>query len=128
MTNRIKKTSETKPKKKKRGFVSKTINAMISGEFLTRKGVIKFMPFILFVTALFLTYIGIGYYFENTLREQVEVKKELEELTSRYNSVKSELEMRKQQSSVAEQIESLGLEEPNGQPNVIKVNKDLDEE
>lgn len=120
MANRLK-TEDKQPKKAKKSAFSRTANAMLSGEFLTRAGVVKHMSFILFVALLFITYIGIGYYFENTLRKQVKVKKEIEELTSRYNTVMSELETRKQQSSVAKSIDQLGLQEPKSQPHIIEV-------
>ena len=94
---------------------------MLNGEFLTREGVIKFMPFILFVTALFITYIGIGYFFENTLREHVRTSQELDELRSEFNTIQSQLEKKKQQSTVIRDINNLGLEEPDTQPNIITV-------
>ncbi|MFT4678076.1 MAG: flagellar biosynthesis component FlhA [Litorivivens sp.] len=119
---------EKKEKKANKGSFSKTLNAMLSGEFLTRAGVVNHMPFILFVALMFVAYIGVGYYFENTLRTQVQVKKELEELTSRYNTVKSELESSKQQSSVAISIEELGLQEANSQPHIITVDPGYFEE
>ncbi|MCB0760241.1 MAG: hypothetical protein KDC12_01875 [Flavobacteriales bacterium] len=127
MANRLK-TEDKEPKKVRKSAFSRTINAMLSGEFLTRAGVVKHMPFILFVALLFLAQIGIGYYFENVLREQDRVKREIEELTSRYNTVMSDLESEKQQSSVVKSIDELGLKEPQSQPNIIEVESGYFEE
>lgn len=126
MANRIR--EEQKEKKKKKGFVSRTVTALLNGEFLTRQGLIKFMPFILFLTALFVSYIAIGYYFESTLREHVKVENELEELTSEYNTIQSQLENKKQQSAVVKDIENLGLEEPEHPPTIIEVSPGYFEE
>lgn len=118
--NRLKdKASEDRPNRHK-GAVSRTLNAMLNGEFLTRAGVVRHLRFILFLTGLFLLYISIGYFFENTLREHVRTKKELEEATARYNATISELENRKQASEVIRRIERLGLTEPESQPTVLE--------
>ena len=80
MANSFKKQEKTK--KKKRSAFSKIAAALLNGEFLTRQGLIKFLPFILFMTGLFIVYIAVGYFFENTLRDHVRTKRQLEELTS----------------------------------------------
>lgn len=125
MKNKLK--ADEKPKKAKKakkarkGKVSSTFNAMLNGEFLTRKGVITHLPFILFISALFIAYIAIGFQFENTLRETHRLKKELEELTSEYNTSQSALVAKQQQSNVATDIEGLGLEECKDVPYIIEV-------
>ena len=120
MANRIKGEKKEKTKNKK-GLMSRTVTALLNGEFLTRQGLIKFMPFILFLTALFISYITIGYYFESTLREHVKVENQIEELTSEYNTIQSQLENKKQQSAVVKDIENLGLEAPDHPPTIIEV-------
>lgn len=112
------KEEEKAPKK---GWVSKTLNALLNGEFLTRQGVIKHMPFMLFLCALFVIYISMGYSFEQTEREKVRVKKLLEEQMTEYKSLKSELETSKQQSSVLDEIDRLELIEPMSPPEIIEV-------
>lgn len=116
--NRLKdKTDKQSPSHK--GAVSRTLNAMLNGEFLTRAGVLQNLRFILFMTGLFVVYISIGYAFENTLRDHVKTKDALEEATARYNATVSELENRKQASDVLRRIDKLGLQEPEHQPQVL---------
>lgn len=119
MANSFKKQEKTK--KKKRSAFSKIAAALLNGEFLTRQGLIKFLPFILFMTGLFIVYIAVGYFFENTLRDHVRTKRQLEELTSEYNTIQSKLENKKQQSAVIDEIDELGLESATSQPNIIEV-------
>lgn len=127
MTNRIK-GDKSEKKKNKKGVVSRTVTALLNGEFLTRDGLIRFMPFILFLTALFVSYIAIGYYFESTLRDHVKAEDQLEELTSEYNTIQSQLENKKQQSAVVKDIDNLGLEAPEHPPTIIEVSPGYFEE
>lgn len=106
------------PKNKRR--FSRLVNQLLSGEFLTRDGVVSHLPFLLYLTFFFLFSIYIGYTFDNTEREKVQVKQILEELSAEYKTLKSELETKKRQSSVARSIQQLGLEEPNRPPVVIE--------
>jgi len=77
--NRVKKEKvEAEKKPAKKGLVSRTLNSLLNGEFLTRDVVINHFPFILFLSGLFVVYISIGYSFEQTEREKVRVKRALE--------------------------------------------------
>lgn len=124
MKNDYKSKEKSKKKKKKpakKGKVSKTFTAMLNGEFLTRKGVITHLPFILFISGLFIAYIAIGFQFENTLRDTHDIQKELEELTAEYNTSQSALVAKQQQSNVTSDIRKLGLEECKNVPHIIEV-------
>jgi len=117
--NRLKNNNQKASGASHKGAVSRTLNAMLNGEFLTRTGVLKHLRFILFLVGLFVVYISIGYFFEGTLRDHVKTKQQLEEATARYNSTISELENRKQASEVLRRIDQLGLVEPEEQPAVF---------
>lgn len=132
MKNRIKsqneeQTQQEAPKRKSRRL-SRAVTRLLNGEFLTEEGVVRHMPFMLYVTGFFLLTIYLGYYFDNTEREKAKVKVTLEELSAEYKTLKSELEARKQQSSVARSIRNLGLEEPNEPPVIIEPNETVIEE
>lgn len=132
MKNRIKsqneeQTQQEAPKRKSRRL-SRAVTRLLNGEFLTEEGVVRHMPFMLYVTGFFLLTIYLGYYFDNTEREKAKVKITLEELSAEYKTLKSELEARKQQSSVARSISDLGLDEPNEPPVVIEPNETALEE
>jgi hypothetical protein len=109
------------PRPKKKAGAGKFLHRIISGEFLAREGMVKHMPFIAFLVALFLINIGLVYYFENTAREKVKLQNELNELRSQYNTTMSELEKSKQQSHVAQAIEEMGLRELRKPPEIIDV-------
>lgn len=111
--NRIKEEKKESPR---RNYVSRTLNALLNGEFLTKDGVVKHLPFLFFLTLLFILNISWIYFSENTIRDLSRTKKELEELQSEYNTVSSKLESKKRQSSVAKDISDLGLKEPTEPP------------
>ena len=80
--NRLKNNNQKASGTSHKGAVSRTLNAMLNGEFLTRTGVLKHLRFILFLVGLFVVYISIGYFFEGTLRDHVKTKQQLEEALS----------------------------------------------
>jgi hypothetical protein len=112
---------------KKKG-AGKFIHRILSGEFLARDGMVKHLPFIAFLAALFILNIGLVYYFENTQRKKVRLQKELNELRSQYNTTLSDLEKSKQQSNVAQAISDMGLYELRTPPEIIDVEEDFFEE
>jgi hypothetical protein len=63
------------------------------------------------------------YSFERTKREEIRLQHELNELRSSYNTTLSELELTKQQSHVAREIEAMGLKELRNPPQIIDVEK-----
>lgn len=118
------KAKEEKPKKEKksRNFsVVKPFRDVVSGDFLGKGVVERNLPFLGFVTALMLGYIGYQYYADNTVREQVKVEKESAELYSRLQSVKELFNEHSLQSKVAEGTKEIGMYESVDPPVAIKV-------
>lgn len=113
---------------RKPGKVAKSVRTVLSGEFLTKESLINRLPFIGFLAILFFLHIALMYFFDNTHREIGKQQKKLKELQSEYNTTLSTLEMRKQQSSVAKDIESLGLKELRTPPQFIDVEPGFFEE
>jgi len=99
------------------------LQKVLNGEFLAREGLINHLPFISFLAVLFLLHIALMYYFEQTQVDISRKQKELNEIRSAYNTTMSELERSRQQSSVAESIEQIGLRELRTPPQVIDVEK-----
>jgi len=122
--NRIKEEKKESPR---RNYVSRTLNALLNGEFLTKDGVVKHLPFLFFLTLLFILNISWIYYSENTIRDLSRTKKDLEELQSEYNTVSSKLESKKRQSSVAKDISNLGLKESTEPPIQLEAPEDYEE-
>lgn len=115
---------ENRPKKR----LSQTVTSLLNGEFLTKEGMVKHMSYVVFLCALFLLYIFLGYQFEQIERRKSQTKIQLEELSAEYKTLKSELEAKKQQSNVARDIASLGLIEPLSPPPVIEADPSYFEE
>lgn len=128
MSNNFKKKEKKAAKPRRKSRFAKSITNLLSGEFLTREEVTRHMSFVLFLTFMFILIISWGYWFENTERRIDKTRNELEELRSEYNTTKSMLETKKQQSQVAKDIESMGLKESTAPPEVIDVDQSYFEE
>ena len=85
------------------------VRDILSGEFLTREGVTRHIPYLIFVSVLFIAYIAMGYQFERLEREKLKTKRQLEELSAEYKTLKAEFETQLQQSTVEQNIAELGL-------------------
>ena len=96
---------------------------ILSGDFLANDGLVKHLPFIAFIVFLFVLNIGLMYSFEHTKREEIRLQHELNELRSSYNTTLSDLELTRQQSNVAHEIENMGLKELRTPPQIIDVEK-----
>ncbi|MDP4827522.1 MAG: FtsL-like putative cell division protein [Flavobacteriales bacterium] len=118
---------EEKEVRSKKRF-SQTITGLLNGEFLTREGMVKHMSYVVFLCGIFLLYIFLGYQFEQIERKKSQTKRQLEELSAEYKTLKSELEAKKQQSNVARDIASLGLIEPISPPPTIEADPSYFEE
>jgi hypothetical protein len=120
--NKLREETSTEPKEPKRKKpISGSVNTLLNGEFLTREAVTGHLPFVLWLTFLFVLNISWVYYSENTIRNLSRAKKHLEELQAEYNTVSSQLERKKRQSRVALDIQDLGLKEPLNPPYRIVV-------
>ncbi len=120
-------TVKQKTDKKKKDDSPNMLSDILSGRFLSGEKAVESLPFILFLTLLGILYIGNGYYAEKTVRDLYKANTAIKELRSEYITNKSELEIIKQQSHVAIEIQELGLKEPLSPPKKIVVEKDLKE-
>lgn len=111
------------PKAKKSAF-TKWLQLFLSGDFLAKQNFLQHVPFILYLCFFFLLSIYIGHVFESTERQKIKIERELNELSAEYKTLKSELEAQRQQSSVLQRIDALGLQEPTRPPIIIDNNPD----
>ena len=109
--------------KRAKGRLSRYITGIISGKFLAREGLVSHLPFIAFLTALFLLHISITYFFESTERRKASISRQLQEASAGFNSITSRLEIKRQQSSITTAIKELGLKEIKTPPQFIDVKK-----
>lgn len=103
------------PEKKQRK-ISKPIHLILEGNFLSREGVIRNLPFILYLAFIAMIYIGNTYYAEKTWKEIEGTKRELKELRYRYIQAKSTLMVQSKQSTIAKRASLLGLTETKSPP------------
>ena len=97
------------------------IRDVISGEFLTRQGVTRHIPYLIFVSTLFIVYIAMGYQFERLEREKLKTKRQLEELSAEYKTLKAEFEIQLQQSTVEQNIAEIGLRQTTEPPFLLEL-------
>ena len=109
-----------KAEKRKKNAIGPLIRDLLSGEFLTRQGVTQHIPYLIFVSGLFVAYIAMGYQFERIEREKVKTKQHLEELSAAFKTIQADFETRLQQSSVEKNIAALGLEQPTESPFLLE--------
>lgn len=99
--------------------VKKIFNSLNVMSYINKEMVMKIMPFAFFMLMLGLLYIGNSYRTEKEIRDIDAMNKELKELRSEYIAGKSELMIKSRQSSVAQQVEKLGLKESVNPPRKI---------
>jgi hypothetical protein len=122
--NKVKHTEvKKKPAAKKDVEARRFIKALNVIGLIDKQALIRFMPFIFFLTFLCIIYIANSYLSENTIRAIDKTEKELKELRSEYISGKSELMFRSKQTEVASSVELMGLKESTVAPKKIIVRK-----
>lgn len=101
-------------KKKKR--ISKPIQSLLEGDFLSREGVVKNLPFLAFLAIIAIVYIANTYYAEKTFKEIESTKSELRELRYQYITTKSNLMYLSKQSEIEGRARLIGLTETKVPP------------
>lgn len=99
------------------------IKSIIDGSFLTREGLLKQLPFILYISLLFIIYIANSYFGEKTVYEIENTKKELIELRSEYITAKSRLMISTNLSQVSKKLRPLGIKQSHVPPRKIFVKR-----
>ncbi len=105
-------SGQGKPRPKRRGFSPRSV---LTGSFLEKEGLLKQLPFILYISFLFFIYIANSYYGEKTIYEIEKNKSELVELRSEYISAKTRLTTSTNISKLSKKLEHLGIA-PSHQP------------
>jgi hypothetical protein len=103
--------------------VESSFHDVLGGTFLTRKGVVKLLPFILYLTFLALLYIANTYYAEKKVREIADIRMEMKELRYEYITTKSELMFNTKQTEIAKHLANTGIEESTQPPHKIYLEK-----
>ena len=94
---------------------------LLSGEVLTREGVLANVPYLVFVAGLFVAYVALGYQFERIEREKQKTLRRVKELNAEFKSLEAQFETQLQQSQVERAVAPLGLEQSLKPPFIIEV-------
>ena len=123
--NKVRPVEEKKetPVKKVPGKGRRFIRALNVIGLIDKQSLVRFMPFVFFLTLLAVIYIGNSYMAEHTIRQIDQTEKDLKELRSEYISGKTELMFRSKQTEVAAAVAPLGLKESTVAPRKIVVKK-----
>lgn len=121
--NKVKPQEEKKekPVKKSAGKGRRFIRALNVIGLIDKQALVRFMPFVFFLTLLAIIYIANSYMAENTVRKIDQTEKDLKELRSEYISGKADLMFKSKQTEVAEAVSPMGLKESTTAPQKIVV-------
>jgi cell division protein FtsB len=75
------------------------------------QGIVKNLPFFLFLSVLAIIYIYNGHYSDKLIKSISKTNKELRELQFEYKTMKSEVMFRSKQTELAKAVAPLGLKE-----------------
>lgn len=87
----------------------KVIKGLFDGTILTREGVVRQLPYILFIVLLAIIYIGNRYHAEKVVRQESRLNMEIRELRAKSVSTAAELMDISRQSEVARLIKEKGM-------------------
>jgi hypothetical protein len=96
---------------KKRKQISKPLQSLLDGEFLTREGVVNNLPYLAFLAIIAIIYIANTYYAEKTFKQIEATKIELKELRYQYITTRANLMYLSKQTEIAKRVKEIGLKE-----------------
>ncbi len=82
---------------------------------------LRYLPYVLFVTAVGIFYIGNTHYAEKNIRKIDALKKEIEDLRADYTTLKADYMYASKQSEVAKKVAKLGIKESLRPPEKIVI-------
>lgn len=91
-------------------------DGVISKEFATHS-----LPFIVFIAFLAMIYIANRHLAENNIRDIDKLGREVKELSWDFKTLKADLMLKSTQTEVANEVDTLGLFEPNEPPKKITI-------
>ena len=117
-----------KVKSKKLKQESESVFSFIENKFslnnLFRNGLpLKYIPYILFITAIGVFYIVNHHYTEKTIRKIHKVEQQVEDLKAHYRTLQADYMHARLQSEVAKKVNKIGLKESSTPPKKIVIKK-----
>jgi cell division protein FtsL len=72
--------------------------------------IVRHVPFVLFLAALAVIYIGNGHYADNNIRNTAKAARELKQLQYQYKTLQAEVIFRSKESELARAVAPLGMQ------------------
>jgi len=116
--------NKAKVEAKKRGSLFAFLEKNLKVDAVFEDGLpVKYLPYILYVTAIGIFYIGNSHYAEKTIRNITKVQVEVEDLRADFTTLKADYMFDSKQSEVAGKVAPIGLYESSVPPNKIVIKK-----
>jgi len=94
---------------------------MFTEGVISKESATNLLPFIVFIAFLAMIYIGNRHFAENNIRDIDKLSKEVKELSWDFKTLKADLMLKSTQTEVANEVDTLGLIEPNEPPKKIVI-------
>lgn len=114
----------SKPSKRESESVFSFIENKFSVNNFFQNGLpLKYLPYIFFVTAIGIFYIGNNHYTEKTIRKIHNIEQEVEDLKAHYRTLQADYMHARLQSEVAKKVDKIGLKESSIPPKKIVIKR-----
>ena len=112
------------PQKEERKTVFTHMGKMLKVDQLFEEGLpVKYLPYVLYVAAILIFYIGNAHNSERTIRKIDKLKSEVNDLRADYTTLKADRMYKSKQSEVAKEVTGIELEESIQPPYKIVLKK-----
>lgn len=116
------KPKQSKVRKEKNKGVFGWFERAVKMETMFENGLpVMYLPYVLFLVALGLFYIGNSHYSDKTNRKINKLVREVEDLRADYTTLKADYMLSSKQSEVAKKVKDLGLFESQEPPHKIEL-------
>ncbi|WKV14051.1 FtsL-like putative cell division protein [Marivirga harenae] len=121
--NTFKKKDKNQAKDSASGSIFSKLDKKLGGNNGEGGLPVHYLPYVLFLVAIGIFYIGNSHYADKTTRKIDKLHQEVEDLRADYTTLKSEYMFASKQSEVAKKVKKLGLKESEKPPFKIVIEK-----
>lgn len=109
--------------RQKKGNIFSFLENMVHFDVFEKGLPIKYVPYILYVSAIGIFYIGNSHYAEKNIRKVDSIQQEVEDLRADFTTLKADYMFASKQSEVASKVEKIGVYESSKPPFKIVIKK-----
>jgi hypothetical protein len=121
--NTFKRKDKNKAKESGTGSIFSKLDKKLGGDNPDGGLPVHYLPYVLFLVAIGIFYIGNSHYADKTTRKIDKLHQEVEDLRADYTTLKSDYMFASKQSEVAKKVKKIGLKESDKPPFKIIVEK-----